>query len=216
MKISLFRPLSLLALTAVSLSANADDAFNNIAAAPNSYILGGDIIGPRLFLGDNYQFTQGLQFTTTRGGSLAGFQLAMNNYGASVGQVGYSVTLLKDNGSDRLGSVLGTFNGLSTGIYFTNTTSALSTVDASNSGVTLTSNTKYWLIATGPESLVWSYSLFDTENHYSHDSIANTTDYFHMSAPALSVQVTDPVPEPASIAALGLGTVACLRRRKRG
>ncbi len=202
----LLRSASVLALATAALSAHALDAFNNLGPAPASYST------PNQGLVIDVRTSQGPQFTAMATGALTGFQIAMNNNDRN-GPEAYALSLYADSGSNTLGSLLGTYSGMSTGVDYRTTTSALSSVAAPGAGVTIQSGAKYWLVASTAVSdgeLAWNASLTGVGPRYLNGR------YDTLNTPAFSVQVTpQPTPEPATFAALGLGALAMLRRRKR-
>ncbi len=193
------RVASLLVLVSSSLAACAADAFSNLAAAPNRYDVGGGWI-----VGSNY--TPGFQFTSALSGALTGFQVAINDYR---GTGAFTLDLYRDSGSDTFGTLLGSYAGTSTGVTYSQT-SALTAVAAS--GPTLTTGSRYWLVASGTsiDQLGWNLNA-----DLGSSLVYKNGTYESGFTAAFSVQVdpiTSAVPGPA--AALPFALMA-LRRRKR-
>lgn len=199
---STFRSTLVLALCASALSAQALDAFSSLDPAPNRY---SNVTAYDVSSSDD----QGFQFVTTAGGTLTGFQVAMNNL-TDLTPTAFNFSLYTDSGSDTLGSLLGSWVGTSTGVSYPATNSALASITATGPAINLTSGTKYWVYATpvDPNSVVfWSGANSGTTTHlmggfYGSGSIQA----------AFSVQVRSAVPGPAAALAFAVGTV---RRRKK-
>lgn len=215
MKFSSLRLASPLALALLSVPARAVDAFNNLDPSPNAYQgLTGRIVG----VGSPYaDLGQGVGFTATASGVVSGLSIAMNNYQSDLGaHREYTLRLHASNAQGRVGTLLGTYTGLSTGKLSFGTTDALSEVGAGSTSVALTSGAKYWLLAfgVGNASLAWNVS--NRTNSMDLVAVPNNDPVYMSStfSPAFAVRVS-PVPEPASVAALGLGVAAATRRRRR-
>ena len=203
------RPLLRVAFLVVSLgaalTANALDTYSNLGSpvayrpATPAYNLSG--------------FIQGAQFTASLGGALTGFKVAINNSDDSTVQKPLTLRLYEDDGAGKLGALLGSYAGSTTGAWFVTETSALSTVDATGPVVALSAGWRYWLVAEvpGQTSGAWNRSTSaDGRRYIQGDALEYSNSYL----PAFSVQVTA-VPEPASVLALGLGALALIKRRKR-
>lgn len=183
--------------------AHAVDAYSNLGSG--SALYQGDIDAAYFVSPTQVPFL-GFQFVPTASGTLAGFRLAINDIGNARP---FSLSLYEDSGTGTLGKSLGTYGGTSTGRVFFDTTSALATVTAT--GPRLTQGTKYWLglsTSSFDNQVAWNYSLAtsgtrDLDGRYSTGPLG-----------AFSVQV-NPVPEPASWAALGVGAAGLTRRRKK-
>ena len=180
-----------------ALAASALDAFSNIAGP---YLPNGYLVDPTQSIG--------FQFVPTLSGTVSGFTVAMNADNGSA-SAAYALDLYADDGADRLGALLGTYAGLSNGENFT-TATGFSVVPALGAPVGIASGVKYWLVASSANSLIWNDAGgAAAQRTYYTDSGAPR--YDNLSAGAFSVQV---VPEPASLAALGLGVAAFARRRR--
>lgn len=203
----------LLSLSLAS-AAHADEAFSNLDPAPNSYsstlnrVVGIGSVQPHLI--------QGTQFTSTASGIVSSISVAMNNYQTDIGTMApFTLKLYANSASDQLGTLLGSYSALSTGLLWFGTSDALVEVAAGSPSVTLASGTKYWLVAEGAgnSSLAWSVSNRTTVMNHLTMSEGDTVYTASAFSDAFAVHVT-PVPEPATLAALGLGLTAFLRRRK--
>ena len=162
----LFR-LVLLGLTLSTAAAGpALDAFSNLFPTPEVYSHQfGYSIGDYTQNGYGIEY-QGFQFTTTASGILSGFQLAMNESDASTGLAPYTLELRSNGTGDTLGSVLGTYTGLSTGEEINAPKSLLSSVVATGAPVSIESGTRYWLVAYSAASLAWNPALTGTTRHF--------------------------------------------------
>ncbi len=195
------RPALLLALASAALSAHAEVAFSNKPAG--DYLASGFGIGPE---------TRGYQFASTATGLLTGFDVSVNN-GSSSDHRPFTLKLYADAGG-TLGTLLGSFAGLSSGLGFYSRTSGYESVAAG--GVVLRSGASYWLVASSPTRVIWQRtertwmrSLIDYDgsgNYYYGTSVASI---FSVN---VDPSVTSIVPGPA--AALPFALMA-LRRRKR-
>lgn len=88
------------------------------------------------------------------------------------------------------------------------------TLDAP-AGIALVQNSKYWvgLIAQDDSYLAWNYAVTPVQGRYAVNyDLQNGTVSGEQSAFRVDTQA---VPEPASMAALGLGAAAFFRRRRR-
>lgn len=203
MKDLAFRSLALLLITGVAGSAHAADAFSNVdpSFTPGSgYAVGG-----------GFQSVIGYRFTSGLTGSLTGFKLAINNVQSAQGvQYPFEVSIYTNSASDTLGTLLGTFSGLSTGNY--PATPTLATVVAS--GPDLVANSQYWLVASSTSQVTWNTPFNGASNLPGYYSTNGNPGYGTEYPGGFSVQVT-PVPEPTTFVALGMGGLAFVRRRKR-
>lgn len=208
--------LVLASLAAIVTAAHADDAYSNFG--PNNLSdssLRSGIGANSLF----YFSSDGFQFTPTISGTVTSLTAAIHNSTAS-GTIPFTLALYSDSGSNTVGTQLGSW--AATAATATDADDSTNSVAvASASGVSLTAGTTYWLVATNPDSnkanaLSWnsavsySGSLSDHLRYY----VRNGTPSYSTGLGAFSVQVA-PVPEPTTIAALGLGLVTILRRRRR-
>lgn len=201
-------PSSALVLAlSVAASTQTVDAFTNLDPAPNVYGTGGN--GTYSI---NAAQTQGFQFTATGAGVLSGFKAALNNASPGEGLLGLSLELYADSGADRLGTLLGSYGGVSTGSYFAGATSTLASVAATGTPVPIVTGAKYWLVAASGNALGWNSA--NSSALHPRVSRNNPDTYSEASYAAFSVQVT-PVPEPASFATLGLGALAVIGRKRR-
>ena len=186
----------LAALAPASLSAFGADAYSNITGpyAPSSYAV------------DRIQ-SIGYRFTSSLSGEVSSFTVAMGNGSSETRPLAYTLSLYADDGG-RLGTLLGFYDGLSNGEAYGGA-STYSVVAAS--GVSLTSGSDYWLVATSDNELVW-YNPDRFMTQWGYIDQGGDEGYREIQSGAFSVQV---VPEPASIAACGLGALGLLHRRRR-
>lgn len=207
----ILRATSILVFASAVLTADAVDAYSNFDPAPNLYSNSyGYIVGDGALHSSPLSLNLGVPFTATAGGTLDGFQVAMNQDEYSDFTVTpvapYTLRLYADAGN-MLGALLGTYSGTSTGLFFADTASALSSVAATGAPVTIAAGSTYWIVASSDGNLTWNHTNSGLTTVYGNGS------YFHNADAAFSVQVT-PTPEPASFAALGLGAFGLLRRKR--
>ncbi len=185
--------------------ANADVAFNNFDSGDTFNTgTGWTISGLSSAVGT--QFVQGEQFKSATTGNLSSITIAM---GYVTGTNAGSVTLYSDAGG-TLGSALGTYGLSSMGAFGSSYTPSFIGV---GSGPVLTAGSMYWLVATSASDawLAWNWSTTDSGGHYLE--INGSPSYTTDTHGAFRVETT-PVPEPASMVALGAGLVALARRRR--
>jgi hypothetical protein len=193
------RALLTVAVSCAAFTVHATDVYSNLDPAPNMY---SNVTAYDTGPGTN---DQGFQFTTTGGGLLTSIQIAMNDL-TDLNPHAFTLSLYADDGSDQLGSLLGSWGAMSTGVLYTSTQSLLVSVPTTGPAVNLTSGTKYWLVASSATQIFWNGANSGAVNHYFGGF------YSTGSIPgAFSVQA---VPEPASMTALALGAVALLQRRR--
>lgn len=205
----------LASLATLASAACADDAYSNFG--PNnlsdSDLMGG-IGANRLF----YFSSRGYQFTPTISGAVTSLTAAIHN-STSSNTLPVTLSLYSDSGSNTVGAELGSWS--TTAATATDSDSVNSVAIASASGVSLTAGTTYWFVASNLDSTIANALSWNTAVSYSGSLssynayyVRNGTAYYTTGLGAFSVQVT-PVPEPTTLAALGLGAAAFLRRRRR-
>ena len=200
------RSASVLVIASAALAASAQaTAYSSFSSSGAYNANAGYSVGPN----GGVDRMPGIQFTSGESGTIASFTLAMNNLNA-VGPQGYSLGLYADDGSNRLGVLLGTYPGTSTGVTGFGSDYPVSTVPATTPALVV-AGAKYWLVASSASSLAWRYSSVAGVG----PTYAGSAGTYGTGVPtAFSVSV-NPTPEPSALAALGLGAVGLLRRRKR-
>lgn len=195
-------------LTSMAASASAVVAFSNFGPGysynPN---VGWTVAGP----GFGTEQTVATQFTSAASGLLSNIKIALEHVGGpNVAQV----TLYEDSGSDTLGNWLITWWG-DWGWRHFGDNAGPTTLPNQFTVPTLTQGVKYWVEAryNAQDSWhAWNYnSIGDVRRTgFSHDNGA-TYFYSDETAPTFEINL---VPEPASLAVLGLGALALIRRRR--
>ena len=144
-----------------------------------------------------------MQFTSLATGSLLSVTVPVRR---SSGSGELKVGFYADNGNDvgaELASWMITVSGQSVNTL------------AAPAGISIVTGARYWvgLIAQGTSSLAWNNTQPSVSGRY---AVNFDTQDGTVSGQQSTFRVeTQPVPEPASMPALGLGAAALLRRRKR-
>lgn len=194
------RLLSFLAATCVVASSQAIVAFSNFGPG-DSYVVNS---GWALFSGIYGSQFHSHQFVAGASGSLSSIDVA---FGHLEGTNDYSVSL-RDDSSDTPGSYITTWFGIAAGPFG----AANPPIGLPNAfpSIVLSSGTKYW-VEVKPTTV-------DTSGAWNYNDQGDTRlTAFNDGTPGISrasVFRVNVVPEPASMAALGLGAVALIRRRK--
>lgn len=159
------------------------------------------------------ELVQGFQFQAMESGPVRQMVLAMGHF---QGTPEVTMRLFTDNGSNELGTQVGSpFTtavnanslGMGTEVITRNVTSA---------GWTVTSGQKYWLHAQAANDGLLAWNFAGDEILYWNVFILNGgTPLYSDENLAMAVRL-EAVPEPASMIALGAGLLAVARRRRRG
>lgn len=157
------------------------------------------------------EVTQGDQFVAGVGGSLHSLRLAL---GHVTGANAFEVSMYKDSGTDEIGPWITTWSGSGLG-QFGEATSILTLPNAFPE-IVLDAGSKYWVVCrvAGDTWSAWNYNDQGVNTRHATSIGGSAFGYMTNMASALEVNVAA-VPEPASIAAIGLGLVGALRRRAR-
>ncbi len=200
----LLRSASVLAFATAALAASAQTtSYSNLGTPPDTYR---NTIA--YSIGANGSGVSA-RFVPTSSGALSGFSGALSNDSVSQGPKPYTLGIYADDGGQR-GDLLATYGGQTTGLRSLTSSTALSTVSTPN-GPLLLAGTAYWLGVTSTSTISWNWNDTGATGTLISDNI-----YFSsVDMPAFALTTTQPVPEPSALAALGLGAVAVLRRRKR-
>ncbi|GIK33152.1 MAG: PEP-CTERM sorting domain-containing protein [Fimbriimonadaceae bacterium] len=194
------RLFSFLAATCVVASSQAIVAFSNFGAGDSYNVSSGWSL---LSGGFGSQFVSH-QFVSGASGSLESIEVA---FGHVDGTNDYSVSL-RDDSSDAPGSYITTWSGIAAGAFGAGDPPIF--LPNGFPSIVLSSGTKYWVEVKPTTDGTWGGWNFndqgDTRLTSFNDGAPSVSD-----AGAFRVNV---VPEPASMAALGLGAVALIRRRK--
>ncbi len=198
----LLRLAALATLAAPAATALAEDLFTNANFA-NPHGAHG--------WGVSYETTLGFQFAATASGTVGAFVLPIADY-LDEYPSSFTLELYADDGSDRVGALLGRYWGATSGRLSSSTVTPV-TVPASGPPVDLVAGSRYWLVASTDSELAWRSAAGEPEQlTYVSNPLTNPTPrYLTMPAGAFNVKA---VPEPASLATLGLGLATVVRRRR--
>lgn len=151
------------------------------------------------------------QFTSNASAVLGQVDLAVRYQGGNSG-LG-SLSIYTDNGNG-VGTLLGTTNFTPSASGSTGA-AALATGDFGGLGINLTAGSKYWLSASpaADQTADWLFTDITTTSVSSLNR-GGTWLAAETWRPSVGMKV-NAVPEPASMAALGIGLAALIRRRKK-
>jgi len=189
----------------------ADIAYNNFGVGDSYNTSSGWTIGGTT--SSVGQITQGDQFTSLTSGTLVSVTVAFTNVnGTNSG----NIALYNDSGANTIGSQITnwSFGSLPA---FGDATAPPTVLTNGFPSITLTAGNKYWIVADVVSTNTWDvFNENSTGASGLHGINANGGGftYDQRTAGAFRV-VTAPVPEPATMAALGLGFVAMLRRKRK-
>lgn len=158
-------------------------------------------------IGGNVQQITAFQFESATTGVLSTIE-----YAFSLGSAGdVQVTLFEDS-SDEKGAILGSWTQTEPDGF----TSSIKSITNTNSGIGLTAGSKYWLqLAPGTSTLAGGWNIND-QNLSGRLYLNQSGSGFYFSQRVGAYRVsTSVVPEPASMAALGLGALALIRKRRK-
>ncbi len=193
-----FRISSLVLALAVVGAAHADLAYSSFPFVEGN---GWTIASPSSIVG--YQ-SAAMQFNSAVSGDVTSVDFASFGIAGS-GNIHFS--MFSDNGSGQVGSLLGDWDAHVD-------TDGVSKIYSSNApaGITLASGQNYWLGMAAQDDTwnAWNMSSSVQGNIAFNFDSAPFYNVDRLSAFAVNAQA---VPEPASMAALGIGVVAVLRRR---
>jgi hypothetical protein len=150
-----------------------------------------------------------MQFTSGLTGVLDSVRIA-TFYGS--GNTSLTLTLLNDNGSDQMGGAITSWN-----FSDNNSAAHITTHVNGNGSISLASGTKYWLklntLTNGNHA--WNQADPTVPRGRFGFSGNDGASYSYFDNQVMSAFEVNVVPEPATFAALGLGALALLRRRKK-
>lgn len=181
-------------------SSQAIVAFSNFGAG-DSYNTGS---GWSLLSGSHGSQYISHQFVSGASGSLESIEVA---FGHVAGTNDYSISLLMDGG-DVPGGGITTWSGVTAGSFGSGGAPIM--VINGFPSIVLSSGTKYWVEVKPTSGDTWGAWNFNDQGDTRLMSVSGGAPSTADSG-AFRVNV---VPEPASMAALGLGAVALIRRRK--
>lgn len=181
----------------------------------------GFIVGKQSSSSNASMGSYGFQFSPSASGTVTSMIVAMNN-ASTEDSAPFHLSLYTDN-QGHLGSLLGSWGGISTATPFTYGYGDLFSFVTAG-GADVYEGSKYWLIATADlpnysASLFWNSSSFVSGTpKYQFQDYPTGTDseiYYSGAAPAVIIGATTIVPEPSSTMVAGTGVLLCLARRRR-
>ncbi len=122
-----------------------------------------------------------------------------------------TATLFEDSSNEK-GAVVGSWTKAVPGGY----AASVQSITNSNSAISLTAGSKYWLQLETPTTNLYGGWYFNDLNLSSRMFLSQSGNGFYLTNRAAAYRVsTSVVPEPASMAALGLGALALVRKRRK-
>lgn len=208
MKLNTIFALATLSACLLPSLASADVAFNNFGPGDAFDTgIGWNVMGANSGFG---YYETAMQFTSATTGSLGTITSGFFNVGGSQGM---TVNVYADNGSNAFGTLLfsDSFTPSLSG------SASLINITNLNSSIMLTAGQKYWVDYVGDVNTAnaWNFDYNDTTTQMVVQFTSPNGTPINRSGDASLEVTTQAVPEPASFAALGIGLLGLISRRRR-